>query len=79
MKRISLTSDEIDSVENVIIHYGNVVTFDQLSSFFDEDRQYTRVRIKKLVDQGWLNRRNHVLVGSSHHPQGGSRVPMSIG
>jgi predicted transcriptional regulator of viral defense system len=56
MNRISLTSDEIESLETALIEYGAVVTFDQLSSFFNEDRQYTRVRINKLVRQGWLQR-----------------------
>ena len=56
MKRISLTADEIENLENAFIQFGNVVTFDQLSSFFDEARQYTRIRINKLVKQGWLTR-----------------------
>src|SRR4030066_1848742 len=56
MKRISLTTAELDTLETALMQYGNVVTFDQLSSFFDEDRQYTRTRINKLVKQGWLKR-----------------------
>jgi len=56
MKRISLTTNESEILESALIKYGNVVTFDQLSNFFDEDRRYTRIRINKLVNQGWLNR-----------------------
>jgi len=56
MKRISLTADELENIETALIQFGSVVTFDQLSSFFDEDRQYTRIRINKLVKQGWLKR-----------------------
>ena len=56
MKRISLTTGELEALETALIQYGNVITFDQLSYFFDEDRQYTRIRINKLVKQGWLKR-----------------------
>lgn len=56
MKRISLTRDELEALESALIEYGAVVTFDQLSSFFNEDRQYSRIRINKLVKQGWLKR-----------------------
>ncbi len=56
MKRISLTTNESEILESTLIQYGNVVTFDQLSNFFDEDRRYTRIRINKLVKQGWLKR-----------------------
>lgn len=56
MKRISLTTEEIESLETALIEFGGVVTFDQLSGLFDEERQYTRIRISKLVEQGWLKR-----------------------
>ena len=56
MNRISLTTDEVESLEIALVEYGAVVTFDQLSSFFNEDRQYSRVRVNKLVKQGWLKR-----------------------
>ena len=56
MKRISLTTNESEILESALIQRGNVVTFDQLSNFFDEDRSYTRIRINKLVKQGWLKR-----------------------
>lgn len=56
MKRISLTTNESEILESALIKYGKVVTFDQLSNFFDEDRRYTRIRINKLVKQGWLKR-----------------------
>lgn len=56
MKRISLTGVELEALEGALIKYGAVVTFDQLVDFFAEDRQYTRIRVNKLVRQGWLNR-----------------------
>lgn len=56
MKRISLTGNELEALEAALIEYGAVVTFDQLSNFFNEDRQYSRIRINKLVKQGWLKR-----------------------
>ena len=56
MKRISLTRDELDTLETALIAYGAVVTFDQLGNLFDENRQYLRKRISKLTKQGWLKR-----------------------
>ena len=56
MKRISLTKDELEGLETALIEFGSVVTFDQLSSLFQENREYTRKRISKLVNQGWLKR-----------------------
>lgn len=56
MKRTSLTTDESEALETALIEFGGVVTFDQLSSLFDEDRQYSRIRIAKLAEQGWLKR-----------------------
>ena len=56
MKRISLTTNESEILESALVQHGNVVTFDQFSNFFDEDRRYTRIRINKLVKQGWLKR-----------------------
>lgn len=56
MKRISLTEDELEAIETALIEYGAVATFDQLSNFFTEDRHYSRIRINKLVKQGWLTR-----------------------
>ena len=56
MKRISLTTNELEALELGLVQYGNVITFDQLSNFFVDDRQYTRMRINKLVKQGWLKR-----------------------
>jgi predicted transcriptional regulator of viral defense system len=56
MKRIGLTSEELENLETALIEYGNVVTFDQLSNLFDEDRTYLRKRISRLVQDGWLKR-----------------------
>ena len=56
MKRIFLTKDELEAIETALIEHGAVVTFDQLSSLFHENRQYLRKRINKLYKQGWLKR-----------------------
>jgi len=56
MKGIGLTEYELETLETALIEYGAVVTFDQLSSLFNEDRQYSRKRTNKLVKQGWLKR-----------------------
>ena len=39
MKRISLTTDESEALDTALIEFGGVVTFDQLSSLFDEDHK----------------------------------------
>jgi predicted transcriptional regulator of viral defense system len=56
MKRISLTHIEIEILEQAIINFGTVVTFQQLTSLFEEPVEYARIRISKLVNQGWLTR-----------------------
>jgi predicted transcriptional regulator of viral defense system len=56
MKRISLTNPDIEFLEQAIINIGSVVTFQQLTSLFEEPIEYARIRISKLVNQGWLTR-----------------------
>ncbi|MCJ7624179.1 MAG: type IV toxin-antitoxin system AbiEi family antitoxin domain-containing protein [Anaerolineaceae bacterium] len=56
MKRITLTELESEILENALIEYGAVVTFNQLCSMFDENREYSRKRISRLTKQGWLKR-----------------------
>jgi predicted transcriptional regulator of viral defense system len=56
MKRIGLTTEELERLETALIEYGNVVTFDQLNGLFNEDRAYLRKRISRLVHEGWLKR-----------------------
>ena len=56
MKRIGLTTEELENLETALIDYGNVVTFDQLNNLFDEDRTYLRKRVSRLVQEGWLKR-----------------------
>ncbi|MBI9046909.1 MAG: hypothetical protein JEZ06_20655 [Anaerolineaceae bacterium] len=53
---MSLTDNEMKVLENALIEFGAVVTFDQLVSLFDEDRDYSKKRINKLTKQGWLKR-----------------------
>ena len=40
MKGIRLTEYELETLETALIEYDAVVTFDQLSSLFNEDRQF---------------------------------------
>jgi predicted transcriptional regulator of viral defense system len=56
MKRIGLTEEELNILETALIEYGAVVTFDQLSNLFNENRGYLRKRISRLSKQGWLKR-----------------------
>lgn len=56
MKRNAIIESEFSVLENAIITYGNVVSFSELIEFFDKDIQYTRKRISRLVEQGWLMR-----------------------
>ncbi len=56
MKRISLTTTDVEILEQAIINFGSVVTFQQLTSLFEEPVEYARIRISKLVNQGWLTR-----------------------
>lgn len=56
MKRIGLTEEELYILETALIENGAVVTFDQLSNLINENREYTRKRISRLSEQGWLKR-----------------------
>ncbi len=56
MKRVKATENELEILETALIEYGAVITFDQLSSLFNKNREYTRKRISKLTQQGWLKR-----------------------
>lgn len=56
MKRIGLNENELEILETALISHGVIVTFEQLSSLFDEDREYTRKRVHRLEKQGWLKR-----------------------
>jgi predicted transcriptional regulator of viral defense system len=56
MNRINLTETDLAVMENAMIEFGAVVTFDQLVSLCNEDRKYANKRINKLTKQGWLKR-----------------------
>lgn len=56
MKRNMITENEIQLLEDAIVTYGVVVSFSQLQGLFKKDIRYTRKRISKLVDDGWLTR-----------------------
>jgi len=56
MKRSALIENEFQLLEDAIAQYGVVVTFSQLHELFNKDIQYTRKRISKLAESGWLTR-----------------------
>ncbi len=56
MKNTSLTRRDSRLLENAIIAYGDVVSFDQLAALSDMERAYARKRISQLAAQGWLVR-----------------------
>lgn len=56
MKRNIFTENELQLLEDAIVQYGVVVTFSQLHQLLNKDVQYTRKRISKLVNDGWLTR-----------------------
>ncbi|MBI9047006.1 MAG: hypothetical protein JEZ06_21140 [Anaerolineaceae bacterium] len=51
-----MTNNELNALENALIQYGAVVTFNQLASLFNDNREYAKKRINKLTTQGWLKR-----------------------
>jgi predicted transcriptional regulator of viral defense system len=56
MKRNMITENELQLLEDAIVTYGVVVSFSQLQGLFNKEIRYTRKRISKLVDDGWLTR-----------------------
>lgn len=56
MKRSAIIESEFSVLEDAIVEYGTVVTFNQLQQFFNKNVEYTRKRISRLVEQGWLTR-----------------------
>jgi len=56
MNRNIFTENELQLLEDAMVQHGVVVTFSQLHQLFNKDIQYTRKRISKLVNEGWLTR-----------------------
>lgn len=56
MKSASLTLNDSRLLEDAIIAYGDVASFDQLVALSDMEREYARKRISQLAAQGWLVR-----------------------
>jgi predicted transcriptional regulator of viral defense system len=56
MKNISLTYRDACLLEDAIVAYGDVVSFEQLTALSGMEREYARKRISQLADQGWLVR-----------------------
>lgn len=56
MRNIALTHRDTRLLEDAIITYGDVVSFEQLAALSDMERAYARKRISHLADQGWLVR-----------------------
>ena len=56
MKNAGLTLSDSRLLEDAIIAYGDVVSFDQLAALSGMEREYARKRISQLAAQGWLVR-----------------------
>ena len=56
MKSSILAHDDSRLLEEAIIRYGDVVSFEQLAALSGLERAYTRKRVSRLVQQGWLVR-----------------------
>jgi predicted transcriptional regulator of viral defense system len=56
MKHTSLTIRDTRLLEDAILTYGDVASFDQLAALSGMEREYARKRISQLADQGWLVR-----------------------
>lgn len=56
MKNATLKLRDIRLLEDAIVTYGDVVSFEQLTALSNMDRVYARKRISQLADQGWLVR-----------------------
>lgn len=56
MKNTSLTLRDSRLLEDAIIAYGDVASFDQLAALSGMEREYARKRISQLAAQGWLVR-----------------------
>lgn len=56
MKNTALTLRDTRLLEDAIITYGDVASFEQLAALSNMDRVYARKRISQLADQGWLVR-----------------------
>ena len=56
MKNTNLTRRDSRLLEDAIIAYGDVASFDQLAALSNMERAYARKRISQLAAQGWLVR-----------------------
>lgn len=56
MRNIALTHRDTRLLEDAMITYGDVASFEQLAALSDMERAYARKRISHLADQGWLVR-----------------------
>lgn len=56
MKNITLTPRDSHLLEDAIVAYGDVASFDQLVALSGMERTYARKRISQLAAQGWLVR-----------------------
>ncbi|MCA9334481.1 type IV toxin-antitoxin system AbiEi family antitoxin domain-containing protein, partial [Candidatus Saccharibacteria bacterium] len=56
MKNTGLTLRDSRLLEDAIIAYGDVASFDQLVALSGMEREYARKRISQLAAQGWLVR-----------------------
>jgi len=72
MKSTMLTFRDTRLLEDAILAYGDVASFEQLAALSDMDRAYARKRISQLAEQGWLVRIKRGLYGLSDISSRGS-------
>lgn len=66
-----ISEKELQNLETALARYGAVVSFEQLSESFREERPYLRKRISQFARKGWLFRiKKGVYVISDLHSRG---------
>jgi predicted transcriptional regulator of viral defense system len=66
-----ISEKELQNLETALARYGAVVSFEQLSEVFREERPYLRKRISQFARKGWLFRiKKGVYVISDLHSRG---------
>mgnify|MGYP000978807419 CR=1 FL=1 len=66
-----ISEKELQNLESALARYGAVVSFEQLSEVFQEERPYLRKRISQFARKGWLFRiKKGLYVISDLHSRG---------
>lgn len=57
MKQTILNQSQLNTLENALLHFGNVVSVDELATLLpSKSPEYRRTYVKGLADAGWLVR-----------------------